>query len=130
MKPDNTLNIKGKNIGRGHKTYFFADIAANHDGDLERAKDLIYLAAEAGADAAKFQHFQAEKIVSDYGFREMKEQKSHQSKWKKSVFEVYKDGYNGTDRITIESTTTTIGEPLYFLNYSNVHFQSIVPALQ
>ena len=26
-----------------------ADIAANHDGDLERAKDLIYLCAEAGA---------------------------------------------------------------------------------
>ena len=30
--------------------YFIADIAANHDGDIERAKDLIYLASEAGAD--------------------------------------------------------------------------------
>ena len=37
------------------------------------------------------------------------------------------DGYGGTDRITIESTTGTIGEPFYFLNYSNVHFQSIFP---
>ena len=73
------------------KTYFIADIAANHDGKIERAKKLIYLAAEAGANAAKFQNFFAEKIVSDYGFKSLKKKLSHQSKWKKSVFQVYKD---------------------------------------
>lgn len=78
-------------VGDNYPTYFIADIAANHDGNLQRAKDLIYMAAEAGADAAKFQHFEAAKIVSDYGFKELKRQKSHQSKWKKSVFEVYED---------------------------------------
>ena len=46
-------------IGEKHPTYFIADIAANHDGDLERAKLLIRLAKDAGADAAKFQNFQA-----------------------------------------------------------------------
>ena len=30
-------------IGLNHPTYFIADIAANHDGDLERAKLLIRL---------------------------------------------------------------------------------------
>ena len=74
-----------------NRTYFIADIAANHDGDLKKAKELIYLCAEAGADAAKFQHFSAETIVSDYGFKSLKEKKSHQKAWKKSVFEVYKD---------------------------------------
>jgi N-acetylneuraminate synthase len=78
-------------IGNDHPTYFIADIAANHDGSLERAKLLIRLAKEAGADAAKFQNFQAAKIVSDYGFKSMGGQVSHQAKWKKSVFEVYKD---------------------------------------
>lgn len=78
-------------IGDSHPTYFIADIAANHDGSLERAKLLIRLAKEAGADAAKFQNFQAPKIVSDYGFRNLGGQFSHQSKWKKSVFEVYQD---------------------------------------
>ena len=29
-----------------NKTYFIADIAANHDGDLERAKKLCLLATE------------------------------------------------------------------------------------
>jgi sialic acid synthase SpsE len=76
-------------INHQNPCYFIADIAANHDGDLSRAKDLIYLAKEAGADAAKFQHFKAETIVSDYGFKSMGSQQSHQSKWKKSVYEVY-----------------------------------------
>lgn len=90
MKPDQILNIDGRLIGPGKPSYFIADIAANHDGSLERAKKLIYLAAESGADAAKFQHFQAETIVSDYGFRSLGEQKSHQALWGMSVFDVYK----------------------------------------
>ncbi len=82
----------GKHVtGKNHPTYFIADIAANHDGDLERAKKLIYLAAEAGADAAKFQNFKAAHIVSDYGFRHLDGQMGHQSAWKKSVFDVYQD---------------------------------------
>jgi len=76
-------------IGERHPTYFIADISANHDGDLKRAKLLVRLAAEAGAEAAKFQNFRAPKIVSDYGFRALGGQLSHQASWKKSVFEVY-----------------------------------------
>lgn len=91
MKPDSHLNIDGKKIGRDAPTYFIADIAANHDGNLQRAIALIHLAAEAGADAAKFQHFKADTIVSDLGFRALGGQRSHQSNWKKSVFEVYQD---------------------------------------
>ena len=77
-------------VGDDEPTYFIADISANHDGDLERAKMLIHLSAEAGADAAKFQNFLAPKIVSDFGFNALdREQMSHQSSWSKSVFEVY-----------------------------------------
>lgn len=90
-QPDRILHIQGQAIGDAHPTYFIADIAANHDGDLERAKDLIYMAAEAGADAAKFQHFKANTIVSDAGFKALGGQQSHQAKWKKSVVEVYAD---------------------------------------
>lgn len=91
QSPSSIIDLQGKKIGRDYPVYFVADIAANHDGELERAKDLIYLAAEAGADAAKFQHFKAESIVSDLGFKTMGGQQSHQASWNKSVFEVYKD---------------------------------------
>jgi sialic acid synthase SpsE len=77
-------------IGMSHPAYFIADIAANHDGDIERAKLLIRLAKKAGANAAKFQHFRAETIVSKEGFEAMGSKLSHQSKWRKSVFEIYK----------------------------------------
>ncbi len=83
------IQIGSRKIGPTHPTYFIADVAANHDGDLERAKLLIRLAKEAGADAAKFQNFRAPMIVSDYGFRNMGDQVSHQASWKKSVFQVY-----------------------------------------
>jgi N-acetylneuraminate synthase len=85
-----SFNIGSKTVGDDHPTWFIADISANHDGDLERAKALIHLAAESGADAAKFQNFRAETIVSDHGFRSLGGQQSHQSKWKRSVSEVYK----------------------------------------
>jgi sialic acid synthase SpsE len=85
------IKIGNRIIGRNQPTYFIADLAANHDGDLERAKKLIRLARDAGADAAKFQNFKAPNIVSDYGFSHMNSQVSHQAAWKKSVYQVYKD---------------------------------------
>ncbi|MGO4538663.1 N-acetylneuraminate synthase family protein [Paenibacillus sp. 2TAB19] len=83
-----TIRINEFEIGRDLPAYFIADIASNHDGDLERAKELIWIAKEAGADAAKFQHFEASKIVSAVGFENLKV--GHQSAWEKSVFDVYK----------------------------------------
>jgi sialic acid synthase SpsE len=103
MRPNSQIRINGVSIGHDYPTYFIADIGANHDGDLGRAKDLIYLAAEAGAHAAKFQHFKAETIVSDYGFKHLNTGMSHQEKWKKSVFEVYKDA-----SINMEWTETLV----------------------
>ncbi len=85
------IKIGSHTIGTNHPTYFIADIAANHDGDLERALMLIQMAKEAGANAAKFQNFRAPNIVSDYGFRNMAGQVSHQASWKKSVFQVYQE---------------------------------------
>jgi N-acetylneuraminate synthase len=91
MENEMEIHIGSNIISENQPTYFIADISANHDGDLERAKMLIRLAKEAGADAAKFQNFRAPEIVSDFGFKAMGSQVSHQSSWKKSVFEVYQD---------------------------------------
>lgn len=85
------INIGNKTIGLDNPPYFIADIAANHDGKLERAYKLIELAKESGADAAKFQNFTANKIVSDIGFKEHVGQVSHQKGWSKSVYEIYQD---------------------------------------
>lgn len=89
--PAPAIYIDGKRISRNDPVYFIAEIGSNFDRDLSRAKDLIYLAKEAGADAVKFQHYTAGSLVSDYGFRELGSGKSHQASWKKSVYETYED---------------------------------------
>ena len=85
------ITIGSRRIGPGEPLYFVADIGANHDGSLDRAYRLIELAAEAGADAAKFQNFIAPKIVSRRGFEELGSQLAHQAAWAKPVYEVYED---------------------------------------
>ena len=117
--PLSTLEVQGRKIGENYPTYFIADIAANHDGDLERAKDLIYSAAEAGADAAKFQHFQAVTIVSDHGFKNLNTQQSHQAKWKDSVFDVYKAASVNLDwTATLKETCKKANIPFFTTPYA------------
>ena len=91
IRYDNVIYINGREISIDAPTYFIADIAANHDGSLERAKMLISLAKDSGAYAVKFQNHDCKKYVSDYGFKQLGEKLSHQSKWNKSVYEIYKD---------------------------------------
>jgi N-acetylneuraminate synthase len=84
------------NIGKSMVTangapYFIADVGANHNGSLEKALELIQMAADSGAHAVKFQHFNAKTIVSKDGFEMLGNKQSHQSGWNKSVFEVYQD---------------------------------------
>ena len=90
-KPTSIIKIGKKKIGKGHPVYFVAEIGSNFDGNLARARDLIYLAKEAGADAVKFQHYTADTLVSDVGFQKLGKPQSHQANWKKSVFDTYQD---------------------------------------
>ena len=44
--------------------YIIAEIGVNHGGSLEKAKELVSLAKEGGAHAAKFQAYKAETLAS------------------------------------------------------------------
>ena len=84
-------------IGLNSKPYFIAEIGSNFDGSLSRAKDLIYLAKESGAQAAKFQHYTAGTLVSNLGFQALGAQLGHQKKWSGSVYDVYENASLNSD---------------------------------
>lgn len=83
------IKIGKRWVGEGEPTYLIAEIGSNFDGKLKRAKMLINLARDCGADCAKFQCFSTDRIISREGFEGIKV--GFQAKWKKPVYQIYKD---------------------------------------
>ena len=58
------ININGKNIGDDYPCYTIAEAGANHEGEVEKAFQLIDAAKESGVDAIKFQNYTATKLTT------------------------------------------------------------------
>jgi sialic acid synthase SpsE len=58
------FSIGARPVGPGQPTYVIAEAGANHNRDLGTARRLIDVAAEAGADAVKFQTYSGARIYS------------------------------------------------------------------
>jgi pseudaminic acid synthase len=59
------MQINGRTIGISDKPYIIAEISANHNGDILKAKQLIKLAKESGSDAVKIQTYTADTMTID-----------------------------------------------------------------
>jgi N-acetylneuraminate synthase len=57
------FSLRGRDYGY-LSPYLIAEIGVNHEGSIERAKRLIESAAEAGAHAAKFQTYKADRLAA------------------------------------------------------------------
>lgn len=58
------MEIAGRGLGAGEPCFIIAEAGVNHNGDAELAHRLVEVAAEAGADAVKFQTFDPDVLVS------------------------------------------------------------------
>lgn len=58
------MEVAGRRIGQGQHVFIIVEAGVNHNGDLKRAYALVDAAAEAVADAVKFQTFSADRLVT------------------------------------------------------------------
>ena len=58
------FSVGGRSIGAEAPVFLIAEAGVNHNGDLGLAMKLVDVAAEAGADAVKFQTFRSDALVS------------------------------------------------------------------
>lgn len=63
--PERVIRIGDRLVGPGQPTLIIAEIANNHNGSIERAKELVDVAVETGADVAKFQKRTLEELYTE-----------------------------------------------------------------
>ena len=81
MKFNKHINISNKVISENSPVFIIAEAGVNHNGDINKAKKLIDIASDAGADAVKFQAFKTENLILD-----KVEKAPYQKKTTKSTF--------------------------------------------
>jgi N,N'-diacetyllegionaminate synthase len=65
MKFNKSINFNKFTISEKSPVFIIAEAGVNHGGDISVAKKLVDIAAQAGADAVKFQAFRTEKLIID-----------------------------------------------------------------
>jgi N,N'-diacetyllegionaminate synthase len=60
-----TVKLGNREVGQGMPPYIIAEIGSNHNGDMALCRKLIDAAAEAGADAVKFQSWTDRSLIAE-----------------------------------------------------------------
>src|ERR1700679_2086043 len=60
-----TIKFGDVEIGPGNRAYIIAEVGSNHNGDMNLCHQLIDAAAEAGADAVKFQSWTDKSLIAE-----------------------------------------------------------------
>ena len=95
------IKLNNQLIGHGCQPFIIAEAGINHNGEIESALDMINVAKVAGADAIKFQTFEASGIVIDSSLTFT--YKSQGKEITESMFEMFKRcEFSKTDWVKIK----------------------------
>lgn len=87
------FKIGNRWVGDNHKPFIIAEMSGNHNGDINRALELVKAAADAGADALKLQTYTADTITINHrgGLFDITDSNSLWSG--KNLYELYQEAY-------------------------------------
>ena len=88
LKPEIVIN--DVSIGSNRPCYIIAEMSANHGQSLSKAKELIYAAKEAGADAIKLQTYTADTLTMDCKLPHFEAQGAWKGQY---LYDLYKGAY-------------------------------------
>lgn len=118
MALNSSLNISDFIIGKTHPTFIIAEMSGNHGHDFEKAKNIIYAAKEAGANAVKLQTYTPDTITIDtktppFFIKE--------GPWKgQYLYDLYQKGYTPWEWFTdLQKIANNIGIILFSSPFDN-----------
>ena len=121
MKLNNGIEIK--NFG---KPYFIAELNSSHFGDINKAKEMIIEAKNAGVDCVKFQSWTPETLYSETYYEQNPIARRFVKKFSFNSEELKElASYSNSNGISFSSTPYSIEEVDFLLNECNVPFVKI-----
>jgi len=118
----NSIKIGQKYIGSEYPVFLIAEIGINHNGDVELAKKLIKIAAEAGFDAVKLQKRTIDVVYSEEDRKKAREIPEFvlNNALKRGVFP-----QESIDRLNKDISSTTNGDQKYCLELGQKEYEKI-----
>lgn len=93
MADTQTLHIGTTPVGEAHPPFVIAEMSANHNGDLQRALDIVRAAADAGAHALKVQTYTADTLTVNVDHPRFKISAGHALWGDRHLYELYQEAH-------------------------------------
>lgn len=93
QNPHENIRIGDLEVGPNAEPYIIAEMSGNHDGSLEKALDIVRMAAEQGAHAIKLQTYTADTITIDVKTDDFKISSGHELWADRYLYDLYEEAH-------------------------------------
>jgi N-acetylneuraminate synthase len=93
MSASKTINFGDVPVGPDHQPFIIAEMSGNHNGDLERAKDIVRAMAETGVHALKLQTYTADTITLDVDLPAFRLPSEHELWGGARLYDLYEEAH-------------------------------------
>lgn len=88
-----SYEVSGQRIGNSERPFIIAEVSGNHNGDLQRALDIVDMVAESGAQAVKLQSYTADTITIDSNKPQFNISSDHPLWGGKNLYQLYTEAH-------------------------------------